>query len=431
MRDPADLVPMRWPASWRDPARLDLLKGTPINCLLMPGEDRELHAVRERAAGIGLKCLTAAGADAPAAPQQVRILPRSTVDWRAADSILAVSECVWPAVAGGSGGAQAGPTGVPWVDSNGWFVQLLRTLAPGKPLWLVFEPPEKTVVRAEAYALAVADCEAYGGRWVIALDAAAESDATGARQALEAAGRALRFFEKQARWRAFVPRAVLGVLSDFAGENREVGYELLNLLARRPLPFRVLEKRPGAMPALTGLKAVVYPDQQAPEPPLRERLLAFVRSGGLLVSGPHWGGAEGVEAPGDVYGRFTVRRVGSGRLAVAKEELSDPYLAALDVHLLLGHEHDLVRLWNGGSLNVHYTAPEAGGEALLQLVNYTTRRAAHPVTVGLTERYRAARFWRLDAATPEPLKIERAARGIELPLPEFSVYAAIELEVNA
>jgi hypothetical protein len=30
---PADWVPMRWP--WSDPASLELLSGTPINCLLL------------------------------------------------------------------------------------------------------------------------------------------------------------------------------------------------------------------------------------------------------------------------------------------------------------------------------------------------------------------------------------------------------------
>lgn len=28
-----ELIPMRWPAAWTDASKLDLLKGTPINCL--------------------------------------------------------------------------------------------------------------------------------------------------------------------------------------------------------------------------------------------------------------------------------------------------------------------------------------------------------------------------------------------------------------
>ena len=29
-----ELIPMRWPAEWKDPSKLELLKGSPINCLV-------------------------------------------------------------------------------------------------------------------------------------------------------------------------------------------------------------------------------------------------------------------------------------------------------------------------------------------------------------------------------------------------------------
>ncbi len=29
-----ELIPFRWPAQWKDASRLELLKGTPINCLV-------------------------------------------------------------------------------------------------------------------------------------------------------------------------------------------------------------------------------------------------------------------------------------------------------------------------------------------------------------------------------------------------------------
>jgi len=29
----AELIPFRWPAEWKDASHLELLKGTPINCL--------------------------------------------------------------------------------------------------------------------------------------------------------------------------------------------------------------------------------------------------------------------------------------------------------------------------------------------------------------------------------------------------------------
>jgi len=422
-------IPLRWPASWRDPSYLALLEGSPINCLLVSGSGAGFEALGEAAGRRGIACLTARGAEAPAAAAgELRIVPRSALDWGARDPVLAVSECVWPSVAETGGGAEAGPTGMPWVDSNGWFVQLARVRAPGRAVWLVFEPPENRVLRPEAYALAAADAEAYGARWLITLATTTAADRAQAAAALGAVGRVLRFFEAHRNWRAFGPRAVLGVLSDFSGAHREAAEEILNLLARRALPFRILEKAAVGARSLEGLKAVIDPDASPASGPLRERLLSFVRAGGLLVTGPQWGAEEGVPAPGDVHGRYRVFQVGRGRLAIAKEEFGDPYLAALDVHLLLGRRHDVIRLWNAGSLNAYYTVAPPGRPALVQLLNYSLRGAAHSVTVGLSERYRAARFWELGAKAPRRLEIRPAAQGIELPLPGFSVYAAIELE---
>jgi hypothetical protein len=51
---------MRWPEAWRDPALLDLLKGSAIDTLLIgPGE--ALGAVRERARKQGLQIDTPPG----------------------------------------------------------------------------------------------------------------------------------------------------------------------------------------------------------------------------------------------------------------------------------------------------------------------------------------------------------------------------------
>lgn len=426
MRDATDLIPMRWPPGWRDPSYLDLVEETPINCLLFaappPGE--LLAAARAR----NLDCFKeAGGAEARPWSEHVRVMPRWKLDCGRAEPILAAGECVWPSLAQEAGGVRAGPTGVPWVDSNGWFIQLVRARAPGKALWIFCEPPEKTVLGPESYALAVADAEAHGARWAITLDSASAADRARAARALAAVGAAVKFFQAHRAWRAFAPRGIVGVLSDFAEPNQELAEEILNLLSRRWLPFRVLMKS-DAPPSLRGLKAVIYPDQGPPEPVLRERLLGFVRAGGLLIVGPHWPAREGSPGPGDVYGRFDVLHAGKGRLAVAREPLTDPYLVALDTHLLLSHRHDLLRLWNGGSLNAYYTEAPGGKLRLVQLLNYAARRAAHPVTLGLADSFRVARFWELGAEGPRALQWRKAANNVELPLPEFAVYAAIELE---
>ena len=94
--------------------------------------------------------------------------------------IVALSTAEWPRIptqwrkrtGERSPGSDAGPTGAPWVDSNGWKCLLAAAKAPGKTIWTLAEPPEDvTGYRPPHYALAVADSAVYGGQWVVAFDA--------------------------------------------------------------------------------------------------------------------------------------------------------------------------------------------------------------------------------------------------------------------
>src|SRR5437867_10832282 len=58
--------------------------------------------------------------------------------------------------------------------------------------------------------------------------------------------------------------AVVGVLSDFSEPNRNLSWETLNLLARRELPFHIIEKSRSLTTPLTGYKAILYTDQETP-----------------------------------------------------------------------------------------------------------------------------------------------------------------------
>jgi len=177
---------MRWPRDWRQPSLLKLIENTAVNCLVVDwdaGARADLGPVASAAmqAGLAVVGLVSGDADAKSTGSSsgVRVIRRSPHARPPADPdqlALAFSDCVWPSISlgsrgGGTGGAvSAGPTGVPWVDSNGWFILLARALAPVKPVWIVAEPPEKnTVLPVEASLLAVADAAAYGARWVISL----------------------------------------------------------------------------------------------------------------------------------------------------------------------------------------------------------------------------------------------------------------------
>ena len=430
MAGASEWIPLRWPAGW-PAAALDLLQGTPINCLVagrQQGMARVLDAARAR--GLAVAVLEA---EAPAGTTAIACGERAGLDWSSASPVLAVKDAVWPSIQQGQGGG-GGPTGPPWVDSNAWFIQLGRVRAPDKTLWMACEPPAKSpFLRAPAYELAVADAETYGARWVVALDERLAAALTAANaEALETwkkIAAALEFFKARRAWQAYRLVSVVALISDFSGANQELAGEILNLAARRPLPVRPMEKARAAAASFAGLKAVIYPDVEPPPEPLQRKFMDFVRAGGLLVANNKWKPAEGAPSDGDTYRRFHVLRLGKGKLAVAKEEIEDPYAVALDTHLLLSRRHDPVRLFNAGSTNAHYTMAPDGKRGLLQILNYAMRPAAHPVSVSFPIRYRAARL--LSPASPggAPVRIVAREHSVELHLPPLGAYTAIELEV--
>src|ERR1017187_4929859 len=141
-------TPMRWPGSWKSPSAVGLLKGTPINWLLV---DRiaDLAPVVEQGTQAGLHVAEIAAPPAGAA--------------------LLKGEWTRVAMTRG-GGTSAGPTGVPWVDTNSYKIRLEAARRPDAEIW-VDAPPKGARIFAGSYRTAIADAAAYGGRWVISLDA--------------------------------------------------------------------------------------------------------------------------------------------------------------------------------------------------------------------------------------------------------------------
>ena len=109
-----ELIPFRWPAEWKDPSRLELIKGTPINCLV---------------------------GDVPP-PFPLGDLPFFPQDGLPAG--IAVRPGVWPRVLPAQtrkDAAEAGATGAAWVDSNAGLIRIAQLMEPGKPVWLSTLPP--------------------------------------------------------------------------------------------------------------------------------------------------------------------------------------------------------------------------------------------------------------------------------------------------
>jgi hypothetical protein len=414
-------VPMRWPASppehWTRPEALTVLTGTPVNCLLLPGDGgaQGWQPLTERAKTMGVTVL------------------KSERQMQTA-GVVALEKCVWPSVRspGRRGGSSAGPTGNAWVDSNGWRIRLARERTPGRSAWLTYRPPANAEIPGDAYVMAVADAAAYGGRWIISLDEMlAGGLARGSSQSKEVWKRltaAVAFFEKHAGWSSFPAVANLGVLSNFAGPNEFFAGEVLNLAARRHQLYRILLMEKAVSDSYDDLSAILYTDRTPPEHAVQKKLAAYVESGGLLVGPPALAAIVPKAArQTETYPRHNVFSAGKGRFAIAANDLTDPYLLASDTQLILGRRYDLLRVWNGGSMNVHVTASEDGSKTLVQVLNYSLRNAGHEASFQLKEPYRAGRLLQIERTAGEPIKPISATMGTEVHLPGFPVYAAVEL----
>lgn len=405
-------TPMRWPDAWKDPSALGLLKGTAINCLLIE-KGVELGPVVARAEQEGFKV-----AEVASPPSGVTVV-----------------EGEWPGVklteSGALDRASAGPTGVPWVDSNGWKIRLTAALYPKTDVW-VDAVPRKPRLFPGSYVLGVADAATHGSRWIISLDSQLAAGILGRRP--EALGTwekltgAAGFFAARKGWSDYLPEAVVGIISNFSGTNEFMTHGILNLVARTNQQYRIILKGRVSESSFSGLRAVLYADDQPPAPAQREQILAFVQAGGMLITGPKWGRLPGVPAEGNEHPRYDLRVLGKGRLAVARPDFEDPYLVAHDSVILVSHRYDLVRFWNGGAVGSYFTMDPGRKRAVLQMLFYAGARFGDP-TVRVAGQYRTVKLWILDQPSPRQVEVEILKDAVELHLPPISQYAAAELEV--
>lgn len=309
-------------------------------------------------------------------------------------SVTVVTTAPWPSVRmSRTGAAVAGPTGDPWVNANGWRIQMLRA-RDRKPVWLDTKPTSPSLE------LAIAEAETYGGRWV------ATADAT----TFPKLQNAINFFETHKHWRTWRPVARLAVVSDFAGPNEFPAGEYLNLLSRRQIPYLLNGNTESA-------KAIVLFDHK---PVQIEAYLHWVRAGGLLIVPP--GTRTG---PAPIEHGHKIFPEGKGRIAVAETPWTDPYQAATQTHLLCSRRNDTLRLWNAGTVNSHYVESRDEKSAVVHLLNYGPRSTDN-TSLWTAKPYQTATLKTL-SGPPTTLRPIPANGGTELALPPLGPYTAIEL----
>jgi len=466
---PADSELRKTIEGWTQPSTLQLLKGTPINCLVVDwasgtaddeAQQRALKPLIAAGRALGLSfvgkvgtreniaAIVAAGRaagleavmmDGPANhPLDLPVIlgfPRDSVDWDVTTEIFSATGNVWPGVVlptmkGDTG--VGGPTGEPCVDSNGWFALLARQMVSNKSVWLEIDLPESSgALPVESYCRAIADSRAYSSHWVLTLDAAMRTGMLNSDpQAIsvwKSIGVMLSFFEEHAEWATYKPMGILAVVSDFRGPNSFLSGETLNLLSRRHVQYEILDRKRALAGSVTGLKAVLWTDDDPPSAEQHRNLLDFVEQGGLVIAPKYWGPAGAGPRHEYWLSGYDIYDLGKGRIVVASGGFSDPFQLARDTHLLVGRENDLARLFNPGTTNCSTSIGPDRRKEIVQIVNYASRSASY-LAVWVSLNAHGARLWSSGSKTPHSLECIPESGGTSFELPELSVNCAIEIE---
>jgi hypothetical protein len=191
--------------------------------------------------------------------------------------------------------------------------------------------------------------------------------------------------------------------------------------------YEVLDRRLALAGPVTGLKGVLWTDEDPPTSEQHRHLLDFVEQGGLAIAPKYWGPAGVVPRHEYWLPGYDIYDVSKGRIVVASEGFSDPFQLARDAHLLVGRENDLARLFNVGTTNCFTSMDADHRKEIVQIVNYASHSSTY-LAVWVKLNAHRARLWSPDSKIPHSLECIRESDGTSFELPEFSVHCAIEIE---
>lgn len=317
-------------------------------------------------------------------------------------------------------GIRAAPSSEPWLDSNLWLVRSLRLGSDRRPVWLGYQPPERPA--PNDYVRAIAEAAIAGGRWILSLDNVFWTNLLekqpAALEAWRRIGACMAFYQDHDSWRAFSPFGPLAIVMDRASANREVSDEYLNLVTRRQIPYRLLDRASFTAASLAGSEAILGMDLDPPSGAERALLQNFAEQGGMVVVGHAWGGEVAKGQP------FAERPAGKGSIVVYADDLPDTEAVSKDLLDLLGDRAGL-RVFNMPSV-LSYATSGPAGELLVQLLNHSSHPAS-AMTIRVYREYRSARLY-----TPENgvvnLAVEKSGRAFEVSIPRLAVSGALLLE---
>ena len=232
----------------------------------------------------------------------------------------------------------AGRSAQPWLESNAALIRIIQAAAPDATPLLTYAWKPITVSDAdegpalENYLVAIAEAGSFGGDLVLPLHQRFEKDLLLGKPQARAAWKEIRRYIDF--YAANLPNhyrqiANVGVVTTDPMKS----FEVMNLLARHNVPFRIIDAARLQAVSLTPFKLLIVTDQSTESAALGE----FVRHGGTIVTAK----------PG-----------------------MDPNALALDVRRQLGRENRAIDIWNGITvMAAPYEDPDEAS-VLVTVVNY-------------------------------------------------------------
>ena len=433
-----DWVPMRWPSG--DPKSLDLLAGTPMNCVLVergswssdfakaaavrnltalavvrPGADAAESARRAHNMGFAGIVLEGTFENAPKLDGTlIEIGPRRKMRLDGKAGVAATDQGVWPGIQVEEGGAtKAAPSGGPWIDTNTGFLRFVRASTVA-PVWIANLPPANQVIPVERYFQAIGDAAMVGARWVLAFDddfnrrlLAREPRAMKDWQRIAAH---LKFYEDHRDWRSLRPYGELALVQDPAHGGLISG-GILDMIAVKHTPVRAVPLPQLSDEAMKGSKMAVNVDPTLLNDEQKETLRRFARSGGTLLTGPP--GWQFPSAKGDA-------------ITLEKQDLDKLDTIWKELNSMTGRRNLGARLFNVSSMLSNLSADPAGKRVVLHLVNYSNY-PAEDITIHVLGSYKKARMY-LPESDPKDLAPYAIEEGTAIEVQRIPTVAAIVLE---
>ena len=439
---PSAWVPVRWP--WADARSLELLAGTPVNCLLLRSPAPEMVAAAQARGVVALAVVTPGGepsevdralaakvdgivlegefpegaAAGIAANHKdivvIELTSRSRLPLGSNAPVLGTYQGVWPGIVADEDGARkAGPTASVWIDTNTGFLRAVGAWGRAT-VWIANQPPPRTVVAATRYLQVIADAGISGAHWVVAFDA----DLAGRLAARDEAAMGtwrriagmLAYFEQHPEWRAMPEGGELAVVQD-PGQGGLLSGGILDMIATKHTPVRPIPRQQLSAEALAGATMAVNVDGSALTPEQKEILRAFTRGGGTLLTGP-----PGWKDPVAPAGGITLEKADL-------ERINDIWH---DVNNMIGRRNMGVRLFNVSSMLSNFLSAPGGKTAIVHLVNYSDYPVENVAMHYLGEFKHATLI--TPGGADKPLEVYKTEEGWGVDVDRVAICATVKLE---